>query len=357
MDRIMRIGPEHECLQYCGRIDFEDEKAPEFVYPCSSVALRVSGSRLGVTVGNRQAYWDNYLGYIIDGVQGVAPLPGTGETVTLSLAEGMEDVMHDVLLFKRQDSCHTFRFYGFEAEEGAAVESPSPLPARKIEVYGDSVSAGEVAEAVEFVGKEDPPHNGEHSNSYYSYAWITARNLKAQIHDIAQGGIALLHGTGWFMEPDSIGMEEIYDKIQYQPCLGPQKQWDFRRYRPHVVLVAIGQNDSHPEDYMAEDYDGVKAVKWREHYKAFIRRLRQLYPKAAIVLATTILRHDASWDRAIHETAEELGREDGCLYHFLYSENGKGTPGHIRIPEAEKMAAELTAFLEGLGESIWAEEG
>ena len=192
----MWIQPDHECLQYCGRIDFEDMRSPEFVYPCSSVAVRVSGGSLMVKVSNRQAYWDNYLGYIIDGKQGVIRLPRTECEAVLPLAEGLEDVMHDVLLFKRQDSCHTFRFYGFLAEDGAAVERPASLPARKIEVYGDSVSAGEVSEAVEFAGKEDPVHNGEYSNSYYSYAWMAARNLKAQIHDIAQGGIALLHGPG-----------------------------------------------------------------------------------------------------------------------------------------------------------------
>ena len=36
---------------------------------------------------------------------------------------------------------------------------------------------------------------------------MTARMLNAQIHDIAQGGIALLDGQGWFHEPDQIGME------------------------------------------------------------------------------------------------------------------------------------------------------
>ena len=40
-------------------------------------------------------------------------------------------------------------------------------------------------------------------------------------------------------------------------------------------------------------------------------------------------------------------------HHFLYSQNGKGTPGHIRIPEAEQMSKELTAFIESLGEEIW----
>ena len=76
-----------------------------------------------------------------------------------------------------------------------------------MEVFGDSVSCGEVSEALEYVGKPDPEHDGEYSNSWYSYAWMTARMLNAQIHDIAQGGIALLDGQGWFHEPDQIGME------------------------------------------------------------------------------------------------------------------------------------------------------
>ena len=45
-----------------------------------------------------------------------------------------------------------------------------PLPERRIKVYGDSVSAGEVSEAVDYTRKEDPEHNGEYSNSWYSYA-------------------------------------------------------------------------------------------------------------------------------------------------------------------------------------------
>jgi len=73
---------------------------------------------------------------------------------------------------------------------------------KRIEVYGDSVSAGEVSEAVDFVGKEDPEHEGGYSNSYYSYGWILARKLGAQIHDIAQGGIALMDGEGWYHEPE-----------------------------------------------------------------------------------------------------------------------------------------------------------
>ena len=349
----MIIEPDDERLQYCGRIDFEDAKAPEFVYPCSSIEVAVSGNSVRVIVSNRNAYWENALGYIIDGKQGKVVLPDTDEKVILTLAEDMEDILHQVMLFKRQDSCHTFRFYGFVAEDGARVEKAAPLPERKIEVYGDSVSAGEVSEAVRCTGKEDPVHNGEYSNSYYSYAWMTARKLNAQIHDIAQGGIALLNKTGWFMEPDQIGMEEIYDKIRYLPQLGRPRLWDFSGYKAHVVIVAIGQNDSHPWDYMAENYEGEESRYWRMKYGEFIRKLRAMHPHAAIILTTTILNHHRNWDLAIGEVCRKLQEDDKKIYHFLYNKNGCGTPGHIRIPEAENMSLELAEFIDGLGEEIW----
>ena len=57
------------------------------------------------------------------------------------------------------------------------------------------------------------------------------------------------------------------------------------------------------------------------------------------------------WDKAIDEVCHNL--KDERVIHFLYSENGKGTPGHIRIPEAEKMAEELAAFISGLTIPVW----
>ncbi|WMC91545.1 electron transporter RnfD [Kineothrix sp. MB12-C1] len=350
----MILRPDNDKFTYSGRIDFEERNEPVFVYPASSIMLKVSGSFIRIIVSNKRAYWENSLGFVIDGRQGKVILPEEEKEVVLTLAENLEDKLHDVLIFKRQDSCHIFKFHGVEVEDGASIQPSEPVPERKIEVYGDSVSAGEVSEAVEYTGKEDPEHNGEYSNSYYSYAWMTARKLDAQIHNIAQGGIALLNGTGWFSEPGYIGMEEMYDKIRYHPELGPVKRWNFAKYRPHLVIVAIGQNDNHPEDYMAEDYESEKSIHWRKRYKIFVGRLRKIYPQAAIILKTTILNHHQNWDRAIEQVCEEL--QDSRIYHFRYMNNGCGTPGHIRIPEAERMSEELVMFIKSLGESVWKEE-
>ena len=343
----MLITPEHEKLQYSGRIDWSDRNAPVFVFPCTSVGMWFTEDTLKVYVRNKKVYWDNYLGCILDGEQTKLRLPDEGEAVIeIPVNQTIEDGSHEVLLFKRQDSCHEAAFLGFEVEDGAEILDPPKRPRRRIEVYGDSVSAGEVSEAVDYVGKPDPEHNGQYSNSWYSYAWMTARKLGAEIHDIAQGGIALLDGTGWFNEPDYIGMETAWNKIHYNPAFGPAADWDFTQYTPQVVIVAIGQNDNHPEDYMKEDYNCPRSVRWRREYGELLKKIRGRYPDAWILCITTLLEHDPSWDQSIDEVCGRL--QDEKIRHFVFRRNGRGTPGHLRIPEAEEMAEELSAYIEEL---------
>lgn len=346
------IKPDDKYLQYSGRIDKTEKEAYCFVFPYSSVLFRAKTSKLSIVVENVHAYWENSIGYLIDGKQDFVKLSNDVGEQRLLLMDETDGREHEITIFKRQDGCHYFRLKAVVIDEAGCLLPPKELPKRRIEVYGDSVSAGEVSEAVEYAGKEDPVHEGEYSNSWYSYAAITARKLNAQLHDIAQGGIALLSGTGYFPDENQIGMEEVYDKIEYNPLLGKTRTWDFGEYTPHVVVVAIGQNDSHPDDYMKEDFEGTKAAIWREHYQRFVERLRKIYPKAYIILATTILYHDANWDKAIELVCEKL--QDEKVRHFLYQKNGTGTPGHVRIPEAEQMAEELSAYIEIL-EDVWEE--
>lgn len=367
----MFVYPDDQNLQYTGRIDFSDPKAPRFLYAASMVTLRFRGTGARAVLRGESLYWDSFAGVLLDGKQSKVKVdtvnlqedgrrPGDEKTErdiaqtqkSYVLAENLPDAVHTLTLFKRQDSSNRITLLGFELPEGSEVLEPPQRPARRMEVYGDSVSAGEVAEAVDHVGKPDPEHEGEYSNAYYSYAWTTARKLRAQLHDTAQGGIALLDGTGYFGNDKWLaGMESVWDKLQYNPNYGPVTEWDFGRYTPHVVVVAIGQNDSHPEDYMKEDCGGGKAARWKERYRQWIGQIREKYPRALIVLATTILNHDPAWDDAIGEVC--AGLQDPKIVHFLYRRNGCGTPGHIRIPEAEEMAEELASFIEGFGEDIW----
>lgn len=342
-------------LQYEGRIDLDREDGAGWVFPATCVRIRFRGSSLKAVVTNIHFYWENSLGFILDGKESKGILKQEGITV-LTLAESLPEGEHELCLFKRQDSCHEVIFHGFICSENVEVLPPRKPTNRRIEVYGDSISAGEVSEAINYVGLPDPEHNGEYSNSYYSYAWLTARRLGASLRDIAQGGAALLDGTGWFLEESghAMGMESIWDKVTYFPGGLPVKKWDFKRYTPQVVIVAIGQNDNHPFDYMAEDYHCEQAVRWRKDYGTFLKALRSEYPQAQIICVTSILEHHENWDLSIDEVCRSM--QDEGIHHFVYSRNGVGTKGHVRRPEAEKMADELSGFIEGLGEEIWSDE-
>ena len=193
-----------------------------------------------------------------------------------------------------------------------------------MEVFGDSVSCGEVSEALKYVGKPDPEHDGEYSNSWYSYAWITARKLGQNFTTPHRWNRTLDH-TGWFMEPDYLGVESCYDKLEYCPALSRVKSWDFKKYQPQVVVVAIGQNDNHPVDYMAENYQSEKSVYWRKRYQEFIEKLMELYPDSQIILTTTILMHDKNWDTSIGEVCRRI--DSSRVHHFLYQKNGSAHRG------------------------------
>ena len=44
----MKIAPDHGLLQYSGRIDFDDRKAPVFAFAGSWIKIRFRGSGLSV---------------------------------------------------------------------------------------------------------------------------------------------------------------------------------------------------------------------------------------------------------------------------------------------------------------------
>ena len=343
------VLPADEHLIYSGRIQWNEIEEPILIYPCSYVAFRFAGTKCDICLTNEKEDLDTYLGIIIDGKMEKKFIKSGRQII--SIAKGLEFREHTVMIYKRMDACHQITLHWIRIDIGNGILSMPPLPERKIEVYGDSVSAGEVSEAIEYVKKQDPPHNGEFSNSYYSYSWIVARKLGAQLHNISQGGIALMDNTGWFHEPHGYGMESIYDKVCYNDTFHGITKWDFSLYQPHVVIVAIGQNDAHPVDYMKYDFNGQQANIWRQHYKEFIEALRANYPDALIILTTTILEHDKNWDKSIEQVCEELADEK--IVHFLYSENGTGTPGHVRISEAQQMAEELSEYINTFGEKIW----
>ena len=288
------------------------------------------------------------IGFQINGENICMPIPD-GQA-RLDISPYLKEEINDILIYKRLDALNYLAFYGFETE-GVLIPLP-PRPERRIEVYGDSVSVGILSEATDCTGQADPAVDAGHfSDSFHSYAAITARNLHAELHNISQNGIALVSGRGWFRDPICTGMDACWDKAAYHPDLAPVTTWDFSQYTPHIVIVALGHNDARPKDIMKLNPDGEEAHDWIRAYVDFVRQIRNKYPVALILLLTTILNHHPSWDIAIEKACLQL--DDPDIRHFIFQRNGSATPGHPRISEHVEMADELTSYIQALDNKIW----
>ncbi len=342
----MTITPDNPKLQYTGRIDFDSEGAT-LCWPGAQIRLRFRGTSVAIRGRNINFGWPTYIGAVIDGEEKCYKIGGSCE-LDLVLADNLPYGDHEAVIYKRMEG-HYLTVREIIVGGTDILELP-PKPRKRIEVYGDSVSAGSVVDAQEYVGRSDPEGSvGQWDNSWHAYPQLVARMLPAEVCDTSQGGIAIFDRTGWFEMPNTRGMESCYDKLRYS-IYQPLKDWDFS-FVPHVVIMAIGQNDANPDPDVLRNSEGYE--RWVGKYIEIINSIRSHAPKSTVVLALTILGHDRIWDDALEDIKNRLGGKDGRAYHFVYSRCGRATPGHPRYVEQLEMAQEMTAFLRTLPESTW----
>ncbi len=334
---------DNEAFAYMGRIDFTDPKAPLLIYPGSNIRFTFGGTSLKIKAENIPMSDRMWIGALIDGVQRKIELTKEGQVQEIVLAEGLADTMHSCMIFKRQAAAHYFRFLGAECDE---VKPENHRYDMKLEYFGDSVSAGEVTEAVYYEGMCDPEnHGGQYDNSYFSYTFSAARKLNAEFHNNSQGGLALLDHTGYFYGPaieTLTGLETTYDKLSYVPY-APQglTPWEFSSYTPDIVVIAIGQNDANPNPHAV--FDKEYTEKWKAKYKEILLDLKSRYKTAKFVIITTVLKHERKWEYILDELTAELADPD--VTRFRFTRAGTATDGHPRITEQEEMALELAEYL------------
>ena len=91
---------QRNCL-LCGRIDFDNPKAPVLVYAASFVQIRFTGTQISVTLENKRAYWSSRMGYILDGKQGQFLLTSDPGAETYVIARDLEHTEHTLTLKKK----------------------------------------------------------------------------------------------------------------------------------------------------------------------------------------------------------------------------------------------------------------
>lgn len=336
-DKQVLVNPHDERLTYMGRVGKPSPEAAELYWSGTSVKLNFDGksvqARLKDNTGN------SYYNVILDQDSSFILKPDTVLQL-FTLAQNLKPGKHTVELFKRTewDKGKT-TFQGFVLDKTAKILPPDAPKTRRIEFYGNSISAGYAVE--DTTGKDNPA--GTNTNNYVSYAALAARHFSADYSCVCKSGIGIM--ISWF----PFTMPEIYDRLNPDD---PASRWNFSKGQPDVVVINLFQNDSwlvksksHPEFMRVFGTEPPSEEFIITAYQNFVKAIRQHYPQAHIICALgnmDITREGSAWPGYVQKAVNGL-QDDKIYTHFMPYKN---SPGHPTVPEQQAMAQSLIQFIE-----------
>ncbi len=325
-----KVAANHPDINYMGRIHWTEDGQGAFTYPGTTAMFRFQGTGVGMETSPGSGKFM----VEIDGNEPFA-VTYTPTDSLLTLVENLTDTIHNVRI--------TYAIEGYEMKphfrnfiiDGKLLPA-DPKPELKMEFIGNSITCG--------YGIED--ENPEHDFSYdtenhtLTYAYKTARALNADFNIVARSGIGIYRNYGSPKEGDTKTMPLEYD---YTMLYNHDYEWDHSKFHPDIICINLGTNDTSENNYDIALYE--------QHYRDFLKHLRQLHPQAKIVLLTGAMLQDQALTD-VKSVLDKLASEDELVYRFDMSpqtgELGYGASWHPSARQAERMAEELIPFLKGL---------
>jgi len=324
-------------ISYEGRIG-KDGASAILYWPGTLIEANFKGTSIAAIFLDNSG--KNYYNVIIDNANTTIFRPEK-EKKTYILASGLEDCTHNIKIYKRTEwSKGISYFYGFVLNDGAFLLNPPEKKKRKLEFYGNSITAGFGVE--DYSGRDRA--DSVFTNNYLTYASVTARHFNAQSHYIVRSGIGIM--VSFF----PLIMPELYNRLDPN---NPESEWDFRRYQPDIVIINLLQNDAYLlQSYKSKDYlyrfqDRPKPDKQYivNAYIDFVHKIREKYPKAQIICMLgnlSITKQGSPWPGYVLEAVKFMN--DSKIYTLFIPY--KNTLGHPRIEDQQKMAEILIKFIE-----------
>lgn len=342
----MTPGDEPPGPQYFGRWDHADPAAPFAGWGAVGVRARFEGT--SVTAKLRDTV--NTFTVSIDGgpFQTIAP----GAATEVQLAKGLGEGPHNVDLFRRSEGFYgKTTFSGFVLDPGKQLLAPPARPQRKLEFLGDSISAGYGDEG----GGGNSPQN---ENGFMAYGPQVARKLGAEWSVIAHSGHGVYRNLCEALPPSQPHMLDEFKLVQ-PPEVG-QTAWDFSRYQPDALVIALGTNDF--SDWPPGTCAPPDEVAFRAAYVELLRFARSVYPSAHLFALGTFnatagnqfgtcnksicAAVDTLADQRIHCIDPSLGPEGSWLVgpdDYIGDWTHPTVAGHTKL--AERLAHAISSVL------------
>ncbi|MES2267930.1 MAG: GDSL-type esterase/lipase family protein [Bacteroidota bacterium] len=226
------------------------------------------------------------------------------------------------------------------------IKPIKPSKAPLIEFIGNSITCGAAAD-----DSEIPCGTGDyidHHNAYLAYGPRLARTLGANYILSSVSGIGVYRN--W--NSDGPTMPQIYENTELK-WDSPLK-WDFSKYSPKVVSIALGTNDF-------SNGDGVKPrmpfdpEKFIASYINFVKLVKSKYPKARVALLSSPmvkLKNGKVLEDCITAVKNKInadypGDKPAEVFFFPPME-AHGCGGHPSVEDHAIMAEQATSFFKTL---------
>jgi peptidoglycan/xylan/chitin deacetylase (PgdA/CDA1 family)/lysophospholipase L1-like esterase len=349
-------------IQYSGRVDNSGTGKVSFSFPGVSIKAKFNGSSINAVLkeyGQGNAGTTNYFYVIIDGGSPVK-MPLSHSQTVYELATNLEEGEHTVELIKLTESqVGKVEFEGFQLETGKTLLPPDPLPNRKIEFIGNSITCGYGNEAsIQDPNSHPNGFTSVNENNYKAWGSITARNLNAQYSCVAYSGRGLyMNNNG----NTTNTMPLIYDRILADEA---SSQWDPSNYIPDVIVINLGTNDFSAEATFGASKT-VDSTLFVNTYISFIEKLRSDYPNATIICAVGVMMSDwyptdaKHWTRIqkyVTAVKNYMNTQGDPNVHYFKMDPQVAPYGEDWHPSEAthlSMATKLTQFINNLTPDPW----
>lgn len=326
---IKFYSADNPLIEYVGRIDFTNPKAPRFWAPGTYIRIAFAGPYCNITLNDEELYGQhNYIEIAVDD-KPPTRMQTTSKTNIIKAAFNAGEGKHILTICKNTESGNGYlEFVGVTC---GGLYKLRNEPKRRIEFIGNSITCGAGSDTSTRACNTGAWY--DQHNAYMSYGPVTARMLNAQWQLSSVSGIGLIHGCCNM----DITMPQVFDKVDMRIDSLP---WNFKRYTPDVVTITLGQNDGLQD-----------SVKFCSAYVDFIKNIRTKYTNAHIFCLTSpmadakLTAEMKNYLTAIVDFVTASG--DSKVHKYFYSKQyHNGCGGHPDLKEHTDIATELAAYIK-----------
>jgi len=197
------------------------------------------------------------------------------------LAKNLPFAYHRVRLYKRTESACSLTGWKKLTTDGSfnAIKETRSL---KIEIYGDSITAGNGSEGVE----GDDNFETRTENALISYGALASEKLNADFSIIAIGGYAV-YRSPWNVDAPIKNIPQMFSfaDCTWSTTLTNAIPWDHHLYHPDLVVINLGTNDDQYLLPLPAEERIQEMANFQKATKAFIDLIRKTYGNCKVIVA------------------------------------------------------------------------